>query len=369
MEIIKEKDWAMVPGKVIRELNDDKYADDKRIFQGIPGVERTKSGRMFYTFYSGTAGEGAGNFVMLYKNKEPGSFEFEPVLVIEPPMAKCRTFDPCLWIDPKGRLWVFYAQGYGHIDSRFGVWCIVCDDPDAENLVFTEPRRIANGIMMNKPTVLKNGNWLLPCTIWKRWINPNNDIPEEQYSNVYLSDDEGESFRLIGHADYPKRTCDEHMIVELDDGRLMMFIRGDKWGIGTAFSDDLGYTWYGEADYIMGGPDSRFFVRRLKSGNLLLINHHDYGGKRRNLKAMISKDEGKSWEGYLLLDERTEAAYPDAVEDGEGNIYVAYDYNRTTDKELYLAVITEEDILAGKILGENSKLKILVNKATGVKSE
>lgn len=72
---------------------------------------------------------------------------------------------------------------------------------------------------------------------------------------------------------------------------------------------------------------------------------------------------------YLLLDERTEAAYPDAVEDGEGNIYVAYDYNRTTDKELYLAVITEEDILAGKILGENSKLKILVNKATGVKPE
>ena len=305
---------------------------------------------------------------MLYKSKTPGSYDFEPVLVIEPPMSKCRTFDPCLWIDPRGRLWVFYAQGYGHIDSRFGVWCIVCDDPDGE-LRFSEPRRIANGIMMNKPTVLKNGNWLLPCTIWKRWVSPLNAIPEEQYSNVYCSTDEGESFSLIGHADYEKRTCDEHMIVELPDGKLMMYIRGDKGGIGTAYSDDLGHTWYGESDYILGGPDSRFFIRRLKSGRLLLLNHHEYDRKRCNLKAMLSEDDGKSWQGFLMIDERVGAAYPDATEDENGNIYIAHDYNRTEDKELYLSVITEEDILAGKIVNENSRLRILVNKATGENKE
>ena len=84
---------------------------------------------------------------------------------------------------------------------------------------------------------------------------------------------------------------------------------------------------------------------------------------------MLSEDEGKSWMGYLLLDDRTETAYPDATEDNDGNIYIAYDYNRTSDKELYMAVIREEDILAGKLVNPNSRLRILVNKATGEKTE
>ena len=368
-DIIKEKDYAMLPGRVIMNPSDSqhggRYSDERRAYQGIPGIERAKGGRLFLAFYSGTEGEGAGNFVLLYRERQAGSYDFEQILAIEPPMNKCRAFDPCLWIDPRGRLWVFYSQGYGHIDSRFGVWCVVCDDPDAEELKFSEPRRIANGIMMNKPTVLKNGSWLLPCTIWKRWISPNNDIPEEQYSNVYLSEDLGESFRLIGHADYPKRTCDEHMIVERSDGRLMMLIRGDKWGIGRAFSDDGGHTWYGEEDYVLGGPDSRFFIRRLSSGRLLMINHHDYGGKRCNVKAMLSEDDGESWQGFLMIDEREGAAYPDAVEDSDGNIHLVYDYNRYTDKEIYMAKIREEDILAGRVVCEGSRLKILVSKALG----
>jgi hypothetical protein len=82
---------------------------------------------------------------------------------------------------------------------------------------------------------------------------------------------------------------------------------------------------------------------------------------------MLSEDEGKSWKGFLLLDGRDGVAYPDAVEDENGNIYIAYDYNRTTDKELYAAVITEADILASKIISPASRLGILVNKATGAK--
>jgi hypothetical protein len=38
----------------------------------------------------------------------------------------------------------------------------VADDPDAEETTWSEPRRIANGLMLNKPTVLKNADWSLP---------------------------------------------------------------------------------------------------------------------------------------------------------------------------------------------------------------
>ena len=366
------QDEALLAAKVISDPagkdHKDIYDDDKREFQGIPGVERTKEGKLYYTFYSGTQTEGSGNFVMLYRSETSKPAEihadgFQPILVIEAPTEMTRTFDPCLWMDALGRLWLFYAQSYTHIDGRLGVWAIRCDDPDAEKPVFTEPRRLANGIMMNKPIVLDSGDWLLCCAIWNFYPSQYNDLPEEQFSNVYLSKDKGKTFHLAGHADYANRCIDEHMAVQLSDGRLWMLIRANN-GIGQAFSEDGGYTWSGESDSGLGGPGSRFCIRRLKSGNLLLVNHHEFQG-RNNLKAMLSRDDGKTWEGYLLLDERNDVSYPDMTEDEDGNLFIAYDYNRTKEKELYLAVVTEEDILAGKIVKETSRLKILVNKATG----
>ncbi|MBM4081504.1 MAG: exo-alpha-sialidase, partial [Planctomycetes bacterium] len=41
------------------------YADDKRRFQGIPGLEREPGGRLWATWYSGGDGEGPFNFVLL----------------------------------------------------------------------------------------------------------------------------------------------------------------------------------------------------------------------------------------------------------------------------------------------------------------
>jgi len=372
MEKIKN---ALIPAKFVYDPyahNEEHiFADNERVFQGIPGIEVTSNGTVYYTFYTGTDGEHPGNFVLVYRTTidKLGSLEQKPYLAVVPTTPDVRCFDEVLWIDPQGRLWLFWAQSWGnektHIDGRFGTWAAVCDDPDEDEPKFSEPRRIANGIMMNKPCVTKDGDWLLPCAIWKRFRSSLNSLPEEMYSNVYLSEDSGESFRLIGRADYAKRTCDEPMIVEGRDGRLMMFIRGDKWGIGLAYSDDGGRTWYGEHDYILGGPDSRFFIRRLKSGNLLMVNHHDYKGTRCNLKAMISTDEGESWQGFLVIDERKGAAYPDGVQADDGKIYIAHDYNRTEDKELYLSVFTEEDVLAGKLVSPDSRLRILVNKATG----
>ena len=81
------------------------------------------------------------------------------------PIGYC--FDECLWIDPKGALHLYWAQSYGFMDGRIGVWESVCEDPDAPAPRFSAPRRLANGIMMNKPIVLSTGEWLFPIAIWK----------------------------------------------------------------------------------------------------------------------------------------------------------------------------------------------------------
>ncbi len=87
------------------------------------------------------------------------------------------------------------------------------------------------------------------------------------------------------------------------------------------------------------------------------------------MSAWLSEDEGRTWKGGLLLDERNAVSYPDGFEAPDGLIHILYDWNRHTDAEILLAKFREEDILAGKIVSSDAKLKRLANKATGPKPE
>ena len=97
-----------------------------------------------------------------------------------------------------------------------------------------------------------------------------------------------------------------------------------------------GETWTQGEYSSLDGPGSRFFIRRLQSGRLLLINHKtiikEYKGKlakmRSHLCAWLSYDEGKNWIGELLLDERENVSYPDGVESKDGSIYIIHDRDR-----------------------------------------
>ena len=369
------KDDALLPASFIYHpiIKDptSRFANANRYFQGIPTIEKTPGGMYFAAFYGGMDKETSGNFIAVMKSRDPKSDFGEPWLVIEAPTPECRTFDPDLWLDNRGRLWLFYAQSFTYIDGRLGVWAAVCDDPDAEEPRFSAPRRIANGVMMNKPTRLSTGEWLLCCAIWCDEHSDHNHLPEEQFSNVYCSKDEGETFERIGYTDYPDRSTDEPMIVEKLDGRCWMLIRG-RHGIGQGFSDDKGYTWYDIGFSGIENPCSRFHIRRLPSGRLLLINHKNYTGQDKNnvrvgygrnhLTAMLSDDDGLTWSEGLLLDERNQVSYPDAAIGEDGRITVIYDRERYNAREILTASITEEDILAGKLVSDGSFLRAVINR-------
>src|SRR5262245_22008859 len=85
------------------------YADNTRMFQGIPGLERAANGRLWALWYAGGRGEGAENYVMLVTSADDGKTWSGPRMVIDPP-GDVRAYDPTLWHDPQGRLWVFWAQ-------------------------------------------------------------------------------------------------------------------------------------------------------------------------------------------------------------------------------------------------------------------
>ncbi|WP_321473117.1 sialidase family protein [uncultured Paludibaculum sp.] len=120
------------------------YADGTRSFQGIPGLERAANGRLWATWYAGgpqEPGEGPGNYVVLVTSGDGGKTWSQPKLVIDPP-GPVRAYDPALWVDPTGRLWLFWAQSYEWWDGRSGVWCMVAAKPGKESPKWSKPRRL-----------------------------------------------------------------------------------------------------------------------------------------------------------------------------------------------------------------------------------
>ena len=63
-----------------------------------------------------------------------------------------------------------------------------------------------------------------------------------------------------------------------------------------------------------------------------------------------------------MLDQRTGISYPDGVQAPDGTIYISYDRNRSTDGEILLARFTEQDVLAGKLVGTKSRLRMLISR-------
>ena len=61
------------------------------------------------------------------------------------------------------------------------------------------------------------------------------------------------------------------MIVERKDGSLWMMVRCR--GLAETISQDQGRTWTPVKRIAIPHPTSRFFLRRLKSGALLLVKH------------------------------------------------------------------------------------------------
>ena len=367
------------------------YSAEVRNYQGIPGIECTKNGRLFTVFYTGKDDEGPGNYLLIQKSDDGKSFG-KPFMAVVPTTEGVRCFDPDLWCSPDGRLHLYWNQSYGYFDGRSGVWSATCDDPDADVVRFNPPKRIANGVMMCKPMEKSNGEWLLPAAVWPMrpfFDEPDCDghtawqelehryvddvdyyqMPEETHPNVYISRDRGENWELYGHTDDYCRMFPEHMVFEKSDGTLGMYIRTGGHGSQLAYAEskDGGATWTDCVDSGIYNPCTRFCIRRLPSGRLLFINHLLGEKKQRdNLTAFISEDDGKTWCSHLVLDERCQVSYPDFAISPDGYIYAIYDYNRYTDKEILVAKFTEEDVLAGKLVSDGSEMRILVSKARGI---
>lgn len=349
------------------------------------GIERTPKGRIWACWVGG--GDNADGFFVMAWSDNDGKKWSKTKVVVDPhhpdDPLKRRTLVGQLWTDPKGRLWLFFDLAVTYFDGRSGGWCTVCENPDAANPIWSAPRYIGFGCTLQKPMAASTGEYALSVSLWKRahentalekgWTeNPlkgaHPELDSLRGAHIFVSTDEGATWQRRAKVNFPQPSFDEHLFIEQPDGTWWMTARTGL-GIHQCFSKDRGFTWTPPELY-QPHVNSRHFILRLASGNLLLVRHGMPDEKlpaRSHLRAFISQDEGKTWQGNLLLDERTGVSYPTGFQTPDGYIYISYDHQRTAEGDVLMARFNETDILSQKIVSPRGSLLMVISKPGKVK--
>lgn len=369
-------DSALVTPQILTDPGEE-YADRYRTSNMNAGIARTPNGRLWACWISGENGKPADTehaLLLAARSDDDGTTWSKPCLAIDPKDSPngipIRVLIANFWTDPRGRLWLFFDVGLGSFfDGRMGLWVSRCDDPDAEEPVWTVPKRIYDGAFHNKILVTHDGRWLLPAELYPRdysqcgWLKGRHSYFPEldpiRGVTILETTDDGETWTPIGRAHFPVNEGEEPILIENPDHSLRLFAR-TPLGMYESRSADGGKTW-SESIPSYKNPVTRFLIMRLRSGNLLFVRHGVDGEveERDQLRAWISSDEGKTWRGGMYIDSRTQVAYPDGIQASDGKIYVTYEHGRDTDAEILLDIFTEEDVLHA----EETPLRRLVNKA------
>lgn len=146
--------------------------------------------------------------------------------------------------------------------------------------------------------------------------------PGEEWRNKaklysYFSDDNGQTW--CPSSQVPDDTdiiTQEPGLIELEDGRVMMYIRASGGFQLLSYSNDKGETWSNVENSNIPSPLSPATIQKIPNSNdwLLVWNNNDGSdqnlkGKRTPLTAAISKDEGKTWEHMVNLQDDPDGWY------------------------------------------------------------
>ena len=155
--------------------------------------------------------------------------------------------------------------------------------------------------------------------IWrgeKVLLQTHTHIPEMAGTYMNFSDDEGETWQhsrgfVMGYFEdghLGHWSCEEPVVAELADGRLLCFIRSTTGRILKSYSSDGGESWtrVEATDLAMSNSPCRL-DRIPGSGDLLLVWNQmsaeeiRRGYRRGRLSVAISRDHGQTWENFKTL--------------------------------------------------------------------
>lgn len=219
-----------------------------------------------------------------------------------------------------GEIALFYLRKTSQEDCR-PVMCVSTD----ETRIWSDPidcitDEVGYYVLNNDRAVqLESGRIVLPVA-WHQ--GPGRPRDSAGIIMCYLSDDSGRTWRrsqdtFKGYDPEGRRiTVQEPGVVELKDGRLMMFIRTDAGSQYICHSQDGGQTWSKPRPSELVSPLSPASIERIPwTGDLVCVwndhsGRHPYPqGRRTPLCMAISKDEGNSWSESRVIEANPDGWY------------------------------------------------------------
>lgn len=312
--------WGAAVAMSTTLLTIEPTAEQPRNSEG--DIIELKDGRLclIYTrFTGGTSDHAAADLAM--RTSADGGRSWSDDQIVVPRTSGSNVMSVSLLRLVDGRIALFYLRKESLANCR-PLMRLSSD----ECATFSEPTTCINDevgyyVLNNDRAVqLASGRLVLPVALHNK---PGQKEPDWAGRVMcYLSDDTGKTWRrsqstLTGFAPGGQRvTVQEPGVVQLNDGRLMMFCRTGSGSQYVAYSSDQGDTWSKLAPSDLSSPLSPATIERIPwTGELLCVwnDHsaeHAYPeGKRTPLCAAVSRDEGKTWSRSRLLESDPEGWY------------------------------------------------------------
>ncbi len=167
----------------------------------------------------------------------------------------------------------------------------------------------------DRATQLKSGRIILPLSLHK--------TPTTEWSNrgtlrCYYSDDAGASWQAGQKVPGPDSVItQEPGVVELIDGRLLMYLRANGGVQYFSYSGDQGETWSEIEPSTIASPISPASMARVPMTNDLMLVWNNNGakgpgyfkGQRSPLTVAVSDDEGQTWRHLQNLEDDPEGTF------------------------------------------------------------
>lgn len=370
-----------------------KHRINLRVFQGCPQVEISEGGRLWATWFgSNIQAERApfhnDQFSVISTSVDDGK-TWKEVFVFDPSeLLGGGASDPMLWKDPKGNVRFIGLRNIdfkGKDEFASSAWEFTMLDAENEHTAWTAPRLLGNkNISAMKPLIFPDGTIMRSMDDFKLVGKP-----DEVRIRFLKEDSDGKPIFVSEFPADNDAGFAEQMPIIRKDGSLFTFYRAKK-GQKFAESIDGGKTWDLGGYYPMQfSINTKCILKTLPSGRVLLVANDvqmkEENGKkiyfytaengeeltlekqkttRTRMMAYLSDDDGKNFTHRMLLCDDGEISYPSATLGKDGSIYIVYDQGRgvTGQHTIFLSKIAEEDILAGKIVRDESFLNNIVSR-------
>jgi len=321
------------------------------VYKGLPpnctccdqALRTLPDGEWVVVFMTGGATEPElANHIVLCRSADRGLTWSEPEVVLRYDDRACLLSEVVVH---DGEMTAFVYTHGGFFEDWL-VWTIRSSD---NGRTWSEPTAfdpLPRRTFVRTLTASSWGEWLLPFqtydTVPDPSVSPLSDGSHKQGRNgVLISNDGGLTWRASNSIG-PTAGWAENNVVERADGTLVMLIRADGTGhLVRSESTDQGRTWSQPVPTDIPNPGTKFLLKRLTDGRVVLVHNPNSETRHPNSKRQancarnplalwVSDDDMVTW-GHkrVLTDFPGMLAYPDGVVDEEGGyVHFAFDYNR-----------------------------------------